>query len=56
VNPMSSDEYFNERYYTGYHYHEECWEPINKCYLETIVEERIDGSWDVFLEEPIDDY
>jgi len=53
---MRSEEYFNERNYTGYHYHEECWEPVYNCYLETIVEERIDGSWDVFLDEPLDDF
>ncbi|MCA1030333.1 hypothetical protein LCL95_04675 [Bacillus timonensis] len=53
---MNTNDYFNERNYTGRHYHEECWEPKNKCYLETIVEERIDGSWDVFLDEALDDY
>jgi flavodoxin len=53
---MNTEEYFNEINYTGYHYHEECWEPVFSCYLETIIEERIDGSWDVFLDEPLDNY
>jgi hypothetical protein len=53
---MKNEDYFNERNYTGNHYHEECWEPEHKCYLETIVEERIDSSWDVFLNEPLNDY
>ncbi|WML56254.1 hypothetical protein [Neobacillus sp. PS2-9] len=53
---MRSEKYFNKINYTGYHFHEECWEPVYYCFLETICEERIDGSWDVFLDEPLDDY
>jgi hypothetical protein len=56
VNLMNYEEYFNESNYTGHHYHEECWEPLYECYLDTIVEERKDGTWDVFLDEPLNDY
>ncbi|MEI5909151.1 hypothetical protein WAK64_19050 [Bacillus spongiae] len=53
---MKSEEYFIESQYTGKHFHGECWEPIYECYIELIVEERKDGSWDVFLDGFLDDY
>lgn len=53
---MKTKEYFNESNYTGYHYHEECWEPVSERYLEAIVEERKEGTWDMFLDEPLDDH
>jgi hypothetical protein len=48
---MKPRNYFNQSHYTGYHYHVECWEPTYKCFVEAIVEERKDGSYDVFFDQ-----